>query len=999
MLKFLFIRCLSTAIKRPKVKLSKVEVIKRLNYENKALFGAVIKPAAKKKNKAIQQDTLAKTHMQPVENEYSSEIFWQCRNFSREKASNGESIENASTSPGLVIPFSDKELQLITKFPLVPSDRGIVERQWVLHEKHETDQYKTPSVNRILSATMPEASRLALIRWKSSKIAELGEEGFQQLQKEIFARGSTLHATLEMWLSGCDPSEDTIEKTGVLWRSVSGALKEVERPAKVIEQKLYHPYLHYSGVVDCVTSIKGQYHVIEWKTSDNPKTNVGATYDAPVQLCAYLGALQANSELCDSPPTKECQYGGECYRVNPVHFREYAHPHIEKLLAKAASLAMVEIPDDVKVHKSVFTEQLKIVSNLFPHLSAETTNPEKKTKLEPTTSKPSSTINTVSPTASSVSKMDPKPSSSVGESKNTIESLFAERRAKMQAAQQSKPTPEPAKKETIPTPTRPVTSNTGISLQQALPRDINSYFPVVAERGRMAQKLAAAAPYNFFLTTITASKLTHTEPLSVTFQELLDSSLGELECSVQMNFMVDIGWLLAHYFFAGYENVPLLILYGDETPELRMVSQKKPNVTAVKVEIKTPFGVHHTKMGLYGYRDGSMRIVVSTANLYEDDWHNRTQGLWISPRLPAVPDGSDTTFGESRTDFRSSLLTYLDAYKLPQLQPWMARIRKTDFSDVKVFLVASVPGGHTNTPKGPLWGHPRLGYLLSQHAAPIDDSCPLVAQSSSIGSLGPSPESWVLGEILASFRKDSAPVGIRRLPGFRMIYPSFSNVRQSHDGMMGGGCLPYVKSTHVKQEWLKDYLHQWCSRTRHRNKAMPHIKTYCRWSHRGLYWFLLTSANLSKAAWGVYNKTGRFEKPLRINSYEVGVLFLPKLLPTHTDLLSVSFQELLDSSLGELECSLQIHFVIDINWPLEHYSSAGYEQLPLLILYDGMNPKLEAISEKHPNDTVVKIDVKTSYGTHHTKMGLYGYSDGSTRIVISTANLYEGDWHNRTQGL
>ncbi|XP_040165986.1 probable tyrosyl-DNA phosphodiesterase [Anopheles arabiensis] len=585
-------------------------------------------------------------------------------------------------------------------------------------------------------------------------------------------------------------------------------------------------------------------------------------------------------KMNSNAPTKECQYGGDCYRVNPVHFREYAHPHIEKLLVKAASLSMVEIPDDVKVNKSVFTEQLKIVSSLFPHLSCDSTNPEKKPKQEPTTSKPPPVVASAGAVPSgSVPKANPKPSSA--DNKNSIEALFAERRAKMQATQQSKPAPEsvvPAKQETY-TPNRPTTSNnTGISLQKALPRDINSYFPVVAPRGQMEQKLSAAAPYNFFLTTITASKRTHAEPLSVTFQELLDSSLGELECSVQMNFMVDIGWLLAHYFFAGYENVPLLILYGDETPELRMVSQKKPNVTAVKVEIKTPFGVHHTKMGLYGYRDGSMRVVVSTANLYEDDWHNRTQGLWISPRLPAVPEGSDTTYGESRSDFRSSLLTYLDAYKLPQLQPWMARIRKTDFSDVKVFLVASVPGGHTNTAKGPLWGHPRLGYLLSQHAAPIDDSCPLVAQSSSIGSLGPSPESWVLGEIMASFRKDSAPVGIRRLPGFRMIYPSFSNVRQSHDGMMGGGCLPYVRSTHVKQEWLKDYLQQWCSRARHRNKAMPHIKTYCRWSHRGLYWFLLTSANLSKAAWGVYNKTGRFEKPLRINSYEAGVLFLPKLL-------------------------------------------------------------------------------------------------------------------------
>ena len=40
----------------------------------------------------------------------------------------------------------------------------------------------------------------------------------------------------------------------------------------------------------------------------------------------------------------------------------------------------------------------------------------------------------------------------------------------------------------------------------------------------------------------------------------------------------------------------------------------------------------------------------------------------------------------------------------------------------------------------------------------------------------------------------------------------------------------------------------------------------------------LTSANLSKAAWGIYNKTAKFEPPLRINNYEAGVLFLPKFI-------------------------------------------------------------------------------------------------------------------------
>lgn len=88
-------------------------------------------------------------------------------------------------------------------------------------------------------------------------------------------------------------------------------------------------------------------------------------------------------------------------------------------------------------------------------------------------------------------------------------------------------------------------------------------------------------------------------------------------------------------------------------------------------------------MMLLGYKDGSMRVVVSTANLVEDDWHNRTQGLWLSPKCLALADNADTAIADSPTGFRDDLLRYLNTYNIPTLQPWIARIRKTDFSKVK----------------------------------------------------------------------------------------------------------------------------------------------------------------------------------------------------------------------------------------------------------------------------------------------------------------------------
>lgn len=408
---------------------------------------------------------------------------------------------------------------------------------------------------------------------------------------------------------------------------------------------------------------------------------------------------------------------------------------------------------------------------------------------------------------------------------------------------------------------------------------MKEFLPVILPKGLMAEKLKNA-PYNYFLTTVTASKETHNDPLSITFQEILDPSLGELESSVQFNFMVDPGWLLAQYAFAKYSQQPLLILYGSDMPGIRDINKKRPNVTALKVQLPTPVGCHHTKMMLLFYKDSSLRVVVSTANLYEDDWDNRVQGVWISDRICSLGEGiSYTNHGESSTKFRADLMKYLICYNIPKLQPIIARIRESDFSKVNVFFISSVPGSHRDTGNGIQYGHARVATLLSENSAPIDDSNAILVQCSSIGALGSSPTAYLTGEIAASFKRDSAAIGLRRTPNVKFIYPSLNNVISSYDGLAGGGCLPYNGATHEKQRWLNEFLYQWKASSRNRNAAMPHIKSYCRYSDRGLYWFILTSANMSRSAWGAMNKSNKTLNPtLRINSYEAGVVFFPRVI-------------------------------------------------------------------------------------------------------------------------
>ena len=91
--------------------------------------------------------------------------------------------------------------------------------------------------------------------------------------------------------------------------------------------------------------------------------------------------------------------------------------------------------------------------------------------------------------------------------------------------------------------------------------------------------------------------------------------------------------------------------------------------------------------------------------------------------------------------------------------------------------------------------------------------------------------------------------------------------------------------THFKQTYLTSFLHLWRSERRGRTNACPHIKSYARFSSdfKQMAYFVLTSANLSKAAWGQLQKNG---SQLAIRSFEIGVLFIPKMFVSLNQLFS-----------------------------------------------------------------------------------------------------------------
>lgn len=147
------------------------------------------------------------------------------------------------------------------------------------------------------------------------------------------------------------------------------------------------------------------------------------------------------------------------------------------------------------------------------------------------------------------------------------------------------------------------------------------YKVAVVEPGEFALKYALSAPYHIFFTRVEQLKETYDQPLTITFTELLDKSFGEIEESLHLNFMVDFGWLCLQYLLAA-QSAKMLVMY-----ESRVDSDTlPPNITAIEIPKPSAFGCHHTKVSILKYKDNGIRIIVSTANIYSDDWEHRTQG-------------------------------------------------------------------------------------------------------------------------------------------------------------------------------------------------------------------------------------------------------------------------------------------------------------------------------------------------------------------------------------
>ncbi|KAL9156493.1 hypothetical protein ABFS82_09G080600 [Erythranthe guttata] len=141
-------------------------------------------------------------------------------------------------------------------------------------------------------------------------------------------------------------------------------------------------------------------------------------------------------------------------------------------------------------------------------------------------------------------------------------------------------------------------------------------------------------------------------------------------------------------------------------PNLTVVYPPFPEAIAFNNDRKNSgIACHHPKLFVL-QREDRLRIVVTSANLVEKQWHSVTNTVWWQdfPRIN-IPNCSSLftqlSFGEinidSKCDFAAQLAGFMASLvvDVPSQAHWITELTKYDFEGATGYLVASVPGIHS----------------------------------------------------------------------------------------------------------------------------------------------------------------------------------------------------------------------------------------------------------------------------------------------------------------
>ncbi|KAL3181482.1 hypothetical protein MRX96_036838 [Rhipicephalus microplus] len=311
-------------VRTPRKSASAANAVKKFNFENLSLYGPVLRSSkGTKLDKGLRLSYLDERAPRRLKvsrlaceepetarvvragerlfrNQLEAELLDALTSTDEEAARLAAASGDAEQKVDVSIPTKSFDLEATLNFPLLNFLRDGVPEDDDTHVAVPTSPPqdegprkapKYPSVTTILRDTIDEPSKLRLELWKQKMVAEMGEEGFRKYQESILSQGKSLHYNIHDLLNG-KPKEEIVvrpENEGH-WRSLEPFWAEISEVAH-LESAVCHPYLQYRGIIDCVAMWRGEMVLIDWKTSKKQKPRLSDTYDNPLQVAAYVGAL------------------------------------------------------------------------------------------------------------------------------------------------------------------------------------------------------------------------------------------------------------------------------------------------------------------------------------------------------------------------------------------------------------------------------------------------------------------------------------------------------------------------------------------------------------------------------------------------------------------------------------------------------------------------------------------------------------------------------------
>ncbi|KAK1126684.1 hypothetical protein K0M31_004310 [Melipona bicolor] len=153
-----------------------------------------------------------------------------------------------------------------------------------------SENSKIPDVTYILNETMSPKVKAALDTWKKNMIDTYGEEYFKTYCKGILNDNKLFHSCMQNMLSSKESEIPPSIKSAYL--SAYPVLCNIEN-IHALGIDVIHPTLQYKGIIDCIASYRDHKYVIGWKKSARQKTSLAASFNAPIEIAAYIGAINA----------------------------------------------------------------------------------------------------------------------------------------------------------------------------------------------------------------------------------------------------------------------------------------------------------------------------------------------------------------------------------------------------------------------------------------------------------------------------------------------------------------------------------------------------------------------------------------------------------------------------------------------------------------------------------------------------------------------------------